>query len=556
MDYINEEFGESIDMEHVADLVVEKIVPGRIIKGEIVTIDDSYAYVNVGTKSDGRISLDEFDCTPEVGTIVHVLLQNGGRQTDGVYQFSAKAAEQEYGWQEFLKNNADADAVISGRIVEATNKGKIVDCSGFRVFLPFSLSADLKSESSTAEEYKFKIKSIDKKKRSAVVSRKDYLSDVYAEKWNAFTASHKIGDIVEGEVVKFVEFGVFIRLNEIDALLHRNDMSWKNVFKQRKILKLGEKRDFIILAINEAEKKVSLGLKQMLQDPWANIEEHVSIGSTVDGIIVTVVNTGAFVEVNNEIDGFLPNSELSWSQNNTSVKNQLQKGQSIKVNVIDIKKDDRKLILSHKQAMPNPWDTIANDFPLNSVHKSKVKKIVKFGMFVELNDDIDGLVHVSDISWDDNKSGLLKNYSVGDEIEFKILEIKKDEMKISCGIKQLQKSPWEVIREKYKPKTLVSGTVSGIMPFGIFVKLDDNLEGLVHISEVSRQKIDSLEDVFKIGDAVEAAVVSVDVKKKRISLSIKQFEYVSEREEVNKILRETSPNTVTLGDMVNIKLNS
>ena len=554
MDYLNEELNESINMEDVADSVMEDVRPGRIIKGEIVTVDDSYAYVNVGTKSDGRIPLEEFDNVPEVGKIVHVLLQKGGRQTDGVYQFSAKAAENEYSWQEFLKKHDSGNMTIYGKIIEATNRGKIADCNGFRVFLPFSLSADLKNTSSTNEEYGFKIKTVDKKKRSVVVSRRDFLDEQYNEKWNSFISSHKPGDMVEGEVVKFVEFGVFIRLNDIDALLHRNDMSWKNVFKQRKLLKLGEKRDFTIISINESEKKVSLGLKQLQSDPWTNIEEYVSIGSIVNGVIVTVVNTGAFLEVDNEIDGFLPNSELSWSQNNVPVKNMFQKSDTIQVKVIDIKKDDRKLILSHKQTTENPWDSIANGFPIGSIHKSKIKKIVKFGLFVELNENIDGLVHISDLSWDD-KSNLLNKYSVGDEVEFKILEIKKEEMKISCGIKQLQKSPWDIISDKYKPKMLVQGTVSGIMQFGIFVKLEDNLEGLVHISEVSKHKVESLEEAFKIGDAVEAVVLGVDVKKKRISLSIKQFEYASEREELNKILRETSPNTVTLGDIIDIKLN-
>jgi small subunit ribosomal protein S1 len=318
MDQMMEDFTESIDMEHVADSALDDIRPGVVIQGEIVTVDNDYAYVNVGTKSDGRIPLDEFDEAPEVGKIVRVMLQSR-RLVDGVYQFSVRAALEEKGWQQFLEISAKGTELISGRIVAATNKGKIVDCNGFRAFLPFSLSADLKGESATADEYEFKIKSIDRKKRSIVISRKDYIDEMNREKWKAFLSRYKAGDMVEGEVVKFVEFGAFVRVDGIDALLHRNDMSWKNVFKQRKLLKLNEKRQFVILAINAEEGKISLGMKQLAEDPWLSIENRLAPGTIVEGTIVTVVNTGAFVEIDDEVEGFLSNNELSWTQNNQSV---------------------------------------------------------------------------------------------------------------------------------------------------------------------------------------------------------------------------------------------
>jgi small subunit ribosomal protein S1 len=204
--------------------------------------------------------------------------------------------------------------------------------------------------------------------------------------------------------------------------------------------------------------------------------------------------------------------------------------------------------------LPNPWSTIEERFPVGSVHKKKIRKIVKFGLFVELEDGIDGLIHISDISWDDNVKDLNTMFKPGEEVEFKMLEINKREMKISCGIKQLLKSPWESIKEKYPPRTKIQGTISGITQFGIFVKMKDDIEGLVHISEVSRNRIDNLESVFKIGDTVEAVVLDVDTDKRRLSLSIKHFEIMSEKEEVNKILKQTKPNAVTLGDMINIDL--
>lgn len=355
-------------------------------------------------------------------------------------------------------------------------------------------------------------------------------------------------------MIKFVEFGAFVRVEGIDALLHRNDMSWKNVFKQRKILKQNEEREFLILNINQEEGKISLGLKQMMEDPWETIDEKIKVGDVVKGTAVTIVNMGAFVDIGDDIEGFLGNSELSWTKNNALAKDIIQKGQEIDVTVLDIVKEEKKLLLGYKQNQENPWNTVHERFPVGSVHTKKIKKIVKFGLFVELEDDIDGLIHISDISWDDNKVNLEEKFSVGQEVEYKILEIKSREMKVACGIKQLSKSPWEAIAEKYQPRMKVDGTISGITQFGLFVKLEENVEGLVHISEVSKNRIEDLEEHFTPGDSVQALILGVDVNKKRLSLSLKQYDMIAEKEELDKILKETRPSTVTLGEMVNLKL--
>ncbi len=553
MDQFTEEFNESIDMEHVADSAMEEIRPGLIVNGEIVTVDSDYAYVSVGTKSDGRISLNEFDEPPQIGDVVEVMLQNR-RLVDGVYQFSAKAAREEKLWGDFVAIYGNGTDTINGRVIAATNKGKLVSCAGMTAFLPFSLSADLKGESETEEEISFKIKSIDRKKKSIVLSRKDYLDEENQARWQHFISNYSAGDRIQGKVIKFVEFGAFVRVEGIDALLHRNDMSWKNVFKQRKILKLNEEREFLILNINQEEGKISLGLKQLMADPWDTIEENLQVGDVVKGTVVTIVNMGAFIDIGNDIEGFLSNSELSWTKNNASAKDMLQKGQEIDVAVLDIIKDEKKLVLGYKQCHDNPWETIHERFPAGSVHTRKIKKIVKFGLFVELEENIDGLVHISDISWDDNRVNLEETFTAGQEVEFKILDIKNSEMKIACGIKQLSRSPWEEIAEKYRPRMKVDGTISGITQFGLFVKLEENVEGLVHISEVSKTRIENLEEHFSPGDPVQALVLGVDVQKKRLSLSLKQYDMIAEKEELDKILKETRPSTVTLGEMVNLKL--
>ncbi|HOO73068.1 MAG TPA: S1 RNA-binding domain-containing protein [Spirochaetota bacterium] len=553
MDQMPQEFNETIDMEHVADSALEEIVTGQIVPGEIVTIDSEFVYVNVGTKSDGRIPLEEFDKKPEVGEVVNVMLKHK-RMKDGMYQFSHKAAEFEKRWQEFIKSYSEGNLTVKGRVVNSINKGKLVDCEGVSAFLPFSLTADLKGKTTTEDLYDFFIKSVDDKKRTIIVSRKDYLDQENSKKWEHFSSQYKIGDKITGKVVKFVEFGAFIEVEGIDALLHRNDMTWKKVFKQRKLLKLGEETEFIILDINREEGKISLGLKQLSEDPWKLVEGKYSSGDIVNGTVVTVTTYGAFIEIEDGIEGYLSNSDISWTKNNVNVKDYLEKGQILEVMVLDINPVEKKLTLGLKQTQPNPWDSIDERFPVESVYRKKIKKIVKFGIFVELEDDIDGLIHISDVSWDDDNKDLHHLYKIGDEIEFKILDIKKKEMKISCGVKQLTKSPWELISEKYPPRKKVDGVISGITPFGLFIKLEDDVEGLVHISEVSRRRVENLEDHFKIGDPIGATVLGVDVEKRRLSLSIKNYEIISEKEELEKIMKQSSPGRVTLGDFVDLKL--
>jgi small subunit ribosomal protein S1 len=544
---------DAIDMESVADSALDDLEAGMIVKGEVVTVDSGFAYVNVGTKSDGRVALEEFETIPKVGEVFNVKLMNK-KLVDGVYHFSRKAADMEKGWKDFIEFYNAGKREIKGRVVSASPKGKIVNCLGINTFLPYSLTADLKGLSESAEEYTFIIKTVDFVKKSVIVSRKDFLDVQNKKSWVDFIQKHKEGDIVQGEVLKFVEFGAFIRVEGIDALLHRNDMSWKKVFKQRKMLRQGEIRDFIILAINKDENKVSLGLKQLKSDPWLDIAQKYNVGDNIKGKVVTITTVGAFIQLDEDVEGFLSNSELSWTKSNANVKDYFEKGAEAEFRILDINNEDKKINLGYKQLLPNPWSTVDERFLVGSVYKKKIKKIVKFGLFVELEDGIDGLVHISDISWDDNVKDLTRNFKNGQEVEIIILDINKREMKISCGMKQLTKSPWEAVKEKYPPRTKVHGIISGITAFGIFVKLEDDVEGLVHISEVSRNRIEKLDEYFKVGDSVEAVVLDVDVEKKRLSLSIKHYEIMSEKEEVTKILRQTSPNRVTLGDMINIDL--
>jgi len=542
-------------MEHVSNLSNDSIETKTIYTGEIVTVDNDFAYVNIGTKTDGRVSLEEFETAPKVGDVVEVMLMNK-RLLDGMFVFSIKAAKKEKSWQQFLKA-IEGTSIIQGTIKQKSKNGFVVDCNGVQAFLPLTLAADVKGKSQNghAAVY-FKIKNIDRKKRSVLLSRKDFLDEEQKKIWDNLEANYKPGDVIRGKVTKFVDFGAFVDIGGVEALLHRNDISWRKVFKKKKILKIGEERDFVLLAINRAEGKIALGLKQLVPDPWLSVPEKYQVGKAVEGKIVTITNFGMFIEVEPGVEGYCAAADISWGKRTVNPKELYKKGDKIQSVVLNVDNENRKLLLGIKQLQPNPWDTIEQRFPVKSVHTRPVKKVVNFGLFVELEPDIDGLIHISDISWDENFKDIQSQYKEGQEVQFIILEINKEEQKIACGIKQLTKSPWEEIAEKYPPRTIVSGNVTGIVPFGMFVKIDgDTVEGLVHISEVSRKKVESVDSIYKVGDKVNAVVLGVDVDKKRLSLSIKHYEIMSEKEEIKKILNTSTSGTVTLGELLKNKLD-
>jgi len=557
MEHFTEKNDDGFTMEHVINSTVDTVELDKIYRGEVVTIDNEFAYVNVGTKSDGRISLEEFSTPPEVGDMIEIMLVNK-KLIDGMYVFSMEAAEREKKWQGFLEWYGQGNNVINGSVKNSVQKGLIVDCDIIEAFLPFSQCADVRMRKTQNGQPSvwFKIRNVDKKKKSVILSRRDYIDEEEKKIWDKLESEYKDGDVIKGKITKFVDFGAFVDVGGVEGLLHRNDISWKKVFKKKKIINVGEERDFVILGMNREEGKISLGLKQLSEDPWLSINERYNVGDRAAGKVVTLTNFGMFVEIEDGIEGFVSASDLSWTKRNENPKDLYRKGEDVEVVIQGISEAERKLSLGIKQLTPNPWNTIDERFPVGTVLTRPVKKIVNFGMFVELEDDIDGLIHISDVSWDENIKDLSSQFNEGDEVEFKILDINKREMKIACGMKHLTRSPWEAIAEKYPPRTVISGEVTSIVSFGLFVKLEnDDVEGLVHISEVSSNKIDDLEDYFAKGDQVNAVVLDVDVEKKRLSLSIKHYDKMTEKEELKKILDQTSPGKVTLGDMVKIKLD-
>ena len=550
-----EKFDEDINMEHVANSAPEDIKPNTVLQGEVVTVDGSYAYVNVGAKSEGRVSLDEFDKKPEVGDAVDVMLLSK-RMIDGMFVFSKKAADGRVKWRRFLEWYNAGNRQVSAGIGEINKNGITVNCMGLSAFVPFSQAGDIRYKKSldTSTEYKFKIRKVDEKNNSIILSRKEYLEEEGARVWAEFIQKYAAGSRVKGRVLRYTEDGAVIDVDGVEAMLSKDNISWKKVFKKRKVLKQGEEHEFLVISIDAERKKAEVGLKQLTDDPWAQVEAKYATGSTVSGRVVTVTSFGVFIELEDGVEGLVNAADLSWTKKTVNPRDNCKPGQKVEAQVLSVDARERKISLGLKHLLENPWDTIGARYPAGTVVRGRVKKIMNFGIFVEIEGDIDGLVHLSDVTWEDEKKDVLERYKVGDEVEFKILDINKSEMKISCGIKQLSRSPWAVIGEKYPPRSRLAGVITRITNFGLFVKLDDGIEGLVHISEVSRKKIENLNDQFKVGDKVNVVVLGVDVDKKRLSLSIKHYDMIVEKEELKKILNANSPSKVTLGDILKNKL--
>ncbi len=550
-----EKHDDDINMEHVANSTLDAVRPNTVLHGEVVTVDGEFAYVNVGTKSEGRVSLGEFDAPPAVGSAVDVILVNT-RMIDGMFVFSKSIADQRVRWSTFMEWYNAGNRNVSARITEIGKNGISVDCMGLAAFVPFSHAGDIRYKKSqdSAVEYKFKVRRVDEKRNSLILSRKEYLDEEGEKTWSEFVAKYSPGDRVKGRTLRYAEEGAIIDIDGVEASLARENMSWKKVFKKRKALKQGEEREFVILSIDAEKKHAEVGLKQLMEDPWASAAEKYPVGTAVSGKVVTITGFGVFVEMEDGVEGLINSGDITWTKKSINPKDMFKPGQKVEARVLSLDQESRKMSLGIKQMLPNPWDGIRERFPVGTVMKGKIKKIMNFGIFVEIDPEIDGLVHLSDITWEENKKDVLEPYKAGNTVEFKIIDINRDEMKISCGIKQLSKSPWEAIGEKYPARSRLSGVITRITNFGLFVKLEDGIEGLVHISEVSRKKIENVNEHFKIGDKVNVIVLGVDVDKKRLSLSIKHYDMITEKEELKKILSANSPGKVTLGDILKHKL--
>lgn len=503
---------------------------GSIVKGHILEIRSREFLVDIGYKSEGVIPASEFDDpeSVELGDEVEVLLERL-ENDEGMVVLSKEKAAQRQNWEKIV-GVFKGDGLIKGKVRSAVKGGLTVNV-GVEAFLPASqidIVPPKDLQQFVGNTYDFKIVKINEDRKNVVLSRREIIEQERSEKRQAFLGGVTIGDQIVGTVKNITDFGAFIDLDGIDGLLHVTDMSWARLSHPSELIKVGQQLTVQVLDINKDKERVSLGLKQMQSNPWDKIEERFPVGQKVSGKVTNLMPYGAFVQIEDGVEGLIHVSELSWTKRIARPSDVLTLGQEVEALVLGVNKDEQKISLGVRQLEPNPWDEIELRYMIGKQVKGKVRNMTAYGAFVELEEGIDGMIHVSDLSWTrkiNHPSEMLKK---GDELEAVVLDIDKTNQRISLGVKQIDTDPWKEIDGRFRIGDLVKGTITKLTNFGAFVQLQDDIDGLVHISQISEDRVEKVKDVLKVGQEVEARVIKVDKAERRIGLSVKAANYSEE----------------------------
>jgi small subunit ribosomal protein S1 len=503
---------------------------GSIVKGHILEIRPREFLVDIGYKSEGVIPASEFDEpeSVELGDEVEVLLERL-ENDEGMVVLSKEKASQRQNWEKIV-GVFKGDGLIKGKVRSAVKGGLTVNV-GVEAFLPASqidIVPPKDLQQFVGNTYDFKIVKINEDRKNVVLSRREIIEQERSEKRQAFLGGVTIGDKIVGTVKNITDFGAFIDLDGIDGLLHVTDMSWARLSHPSELIKVGQQLTVQVLDINKDKERVSLGLKQMQSNPWDKIEERFPVGQKVSGKVTNLMPYGAFVQIEDGVEGLIHVSELSWTKRIARPSDVLTLGQEVEALVLGVNKDEQKISLGVRQLEPNPWDEIELRYMIGKQVKGKVRNMTAYGAFVELEEGIDGMIHVSDLSWTrkiNHPSEMLKK---GDELEAVVLDIDKTNQRISLGVKQIDTDPWKEIDGRFRIGDLVKGTITKLTNFGAFVQLQDDIDGLVHISQISEDRVEKVKDVLKVGQEVEARVIKVDKAERRIGLSVKAANYSEE----------------------------
>jgi small subunit ribosomal protein S1 len=503
---------------------------GSIVKGRVLEIRPREVLVDIGYKSEGVIPSAEFEDieSMEVGDEVEVLLERL-ENDEGMVVLSKEKAAYRQNWNKIAAVFA-GDGLIKGKVKSVVKGGLMVNI-GVEAFLPASqidIIPPKDLQQFVGNTYDFKIVKINDDRKNVVLSRRELIEQERSEKRQKFLEGVKVGDMVHGNVKNLTDFGAFIDLDGMDGLLHITDMTWGRLGHPSELLKVGQPLEVIVLDINKEKERVSLGLKQTQKNPWDQIEERFPAGQHVKGKITNLVPYGAFVELEEGVEGLIHVSELSWTKRIMRPSDVLTQGQEVEAVVLGVNKEEQKISLGLRQLEPNPWDEIEKKFTIGSHVKGAIRNMTAYGAFVELEDGIDGMIHVSDLSWTRKINHPSEVFKKNDEVEAVVIDIDKVNQRISLGIKQLSDDPWKEIDSKYKIGDLVTGKVTKLASFGAFVQLQDDIDGLVHISQLSEDHVAKVKDVLKVGQEVEARVIKVDKVERRIGLSIKAANYSEE----------------------------
>ncbi len=518
-----EEFKEQAGLYEESFRDIEE---NEIVTGTVVALTDDEVLVDIGYKSEGTISLSEFaeDEMVAVGDKIDVYLEKKEDQ-DGIIVLSKEKADFYRAWDQ-VRDVYETGGDIEGKIINRVRGGFIVDI-GVKAFLPAS-QLDLRPvrdfEPYLNENFRMKIIKVNKRRRNIVLSRKALLLEEREEKRKRLLETIEVGAVLEGEVKNITDFGAFVDLDGLDGLLHITDLSRGRVNHPSEVVSVGQQLEVLVTDFDRETGRVSLSLKELEEDPWETVAERYNEGDRVIGKVVSIVDYGAFVELEPGVEGLVHVSEMSWTQRVKHPSKVLSVGDEIGVVILKIDEQNRRISLGLRQTMPNPWDTIEERFPSGSRIEGVVKNITDFGVFVELEEGIDGLIHISDISWTKRVRHPSEFFQKGRTVEAVVLTIDSVNRRISLGVKQLERDPWAKVEERYPVGEYVTGDVIRITPYGAIVKLEDDIEGLLHISEIAGRRINRVEDVLDAGDRIKVKIINVSPNERRINLSLWQYQ--------------------------------
>ncbi len=534
-------------LEQATDTIVEEIETegdfdvNKIVEGRIVRVEGDSILVDVGYKSEGTISRDEWDDhdePPKVGETIQVLIEEMedelGLADDphGMVRLSKRKAEKILQWETMMKTVQEGQ-VVTGTVTRKIKGGLLVDI-GVNVFLPAS-QVDIRRPGDIGDYIgrvvQCEVLKIDEARRNIVVSRRSLIEKQREEDREHLLGELEVGQLRKGVVKNIADFGAFVDLGGIDGLLHITDMSWERIGHPSEMVSIDQEIEVMILHIDREKQKIALGLKQKQSNPWDNVAEKYPVHTKVRGSVVNVMSYGAFVKLEPGIEGLVHISEMSWTKRINHPSELVQIGDEIDVVILAVDRDGQQLSLGMKQTQENPWETVSDRYPIDSVVQGKVRNLTNYGAFIELEEGIDGLLHVSDMSWTRKISHPSEMLEKSQEVKCKVLSVDQDRRRIALGLKQLDQDPWaHDIPNKYQPSQVVKGTVTKITNFGVFVGLEDGLEGLLHISELADHKVENPEEIVKVGEEIEVKILRVDTEDRKIGLSRKRVEWAEEEE--------------------------
>ena len=550
-----DDFAALLDEEDQSLATVEE---NEITDGRILEVGDEYVLVDIGFKSEGRIPVDEFideagNITIEAGDVVDVLLEE--REDDeGQCVLSKERADRMKVW-EIISEKDEADKLVRGTITNRVKGGLQVDI-GVKAFLPGSqveLRPTRNLDKYIGQEFAFRIIKFNKDRGNIVLSRRALLEEERAELKQKTLGKLEAGAVIDGIVKNLTDYGAFVDLGGIDGLLHITDMSWGRVSHPTELFSVGDEIQVKVLKFSPDSERVSLGYKQLTPDPWEGAEERYPDGIHVLGRVVSLIDYGAFVELEEGIEGLVHISEMSWTRRIKHPNRVVEEGEIIKCVVLNLDTDAKKVSLGIKQIEPNPWTLLEDKYPVGTRIIGEIRNITDFGIFVGIEEGIDGLVHISDISWTQKIRHPSELYDAGEEVEAVVLNIDVDNERFSLGIKQLESDPWETLPQRYPLGKIVSAKITKLTDFGAFAEVEDGIEGLIHISELANERIENPDEVVNVGEEHKVEVISVDPKERKIALSIKNFVRRSETGQVQEY-QEESGATAQLGDLLKGKL--